>query len=390
MTALYTGFHRHRRAASLTGYALIVGLIAVVAVAALQSVGSQVNVLFSSVGDKLDSAATGNHSASQTGSGSEDPVNTAPSYSGGAVSVPSLIQDVLMTPVDIAGFFDSDGDSLAFSAIGSWPAGITVSKVDDTTARISGTPLASGTYPNLRIQADDGNDIVETADFTMTVTIPATTWNPADMSAGTYGITLSNGNLTANIVSGGNNIQGARATSGKSAGRYYWEVTADNASYPSIGIAQSSWDHGNGTLNSPGPGPRNPPITADVTVSGLDFYGWYSFSGQVIPTSSGVSFNSPSYASGTVLRFALDLEDGRLWFGDNNGSCRWRLHGSNQSSTDDLPGTGTSPAITGLSGTWYPAFYLQSYQNSTPQITANFGEDNFTCPVPAGFTEGFY
>ena len=50
---------RARRGASLTGYGLVVGLIAVIAIVATSNVGSQVTSLFSDVGDTLTDTASG-------------------------------------------------------------------------------------------------------------------------------------------------------------------------------------------------------------------------------------------------------------------------------------------------------------------------------------------
>ena len=94
--------------------------------------------------------------------------NEAPTYSG-TISVPALTVGVAMTPVATAGFFsDVDaGDTAAYSAIGTWPAGITVNA---STGAISGTPTVAGTYSGLQVRrADSGSLTATSTAFAITV-----------------------------------------------------------------------------------------------------------------------------------------------------------------------------------------------------------------------------
>jgi len=101
-----------------------------------------------------------------------DPPNQAPVFGGGEVSVPELTFGAPMTPVDVPGFSDPNGDALSFTAVGAWPPGLGVSWVDDTTVRVSGTPTQPGTYPGLRISASDGALTATTGPFSITVNAP--------------------------------------------------------------------------------------------------------------------------------------------------------------------------------------------------------------------------
>lgn len=71
---------KKERAASLTGYGLIVGLIAVVAIAAISNVGSSVSTLFGKVANDMETVSNG--SANSGGSGSTgssgDPCASSP------------------------------------------------------------------------------------------------------------------------------------------------------------------------------------------------------------------------------------------------------------------------------------------------------------------------
>lgn len=95
-------------------------------------------------------------------------VNEAPTFSG-TVSVPTLTQGSAMTPVNAGALFsDPDsGDTAAYSAVGVWPAGVTV---DGSTGIISGTPSAAATYANLRVRRTDAGTLSADSNlFTITV-----------------------------------------------------------------------------------------------------------------------------------------------------------------------------------------------------------------------------
>lgn len=95
--------------------------------------------------------------------------NEAPSFSG-TISVPALTQGVAMSPVTTASLFaDVDaGDAGTYSAVGSWPPGVTVNA---STGVISGTPSAAGTYSGLQVRRTDvGSLTVDSTAFTITVT----------------------------------------------------------------------------------------------------------------------------------------------------------------------------------------------------------------------------
>ncbi|WP_024834549.1 hypothetical protein [Ruminiclostridium josui] len=82
---------------------------------------------------------------------------------------------------------------------------------------------------------------VNTFEVTTYAATNPVTWNPTDKE---WGVTLSNGNLTATISG---LSSGVRASLGKSSGKWYWECTVDNRGYSEIGIANKSiapsWVH---------------------------------------------------------------------------------------------------------------------------------------------------
>lgn len=96
--------------------------------------------------------------------------NTSPSFTGPNIADISGTEAVALTPVDVsARFFDSES-GLTFSAVGSWPAGVTVS----SAGVISGTPTTAGTYASLQVRATDAGSLTADSNaFSITVAAPA-------------------------------------------------------------------------------------------------------------------------------------------------------------------------------------------------------------------------
>jgi hypothetical protein len=197
--------------------------------------------------------------------------------------------------------------------------------------------------------------------------IPAT-WDPAWSLAG---VTYSGGNLS---ISGNSpTATNVRATVGKSAGKWYWEIKATG---------------GDGTTNSGGLGilesvtPKNVSYIGGAP-TGLSFgYGccgttyFMSWAGA---TTNGNPPVGSTVKAGTIYMFALDMTAGLFWAGHNG---TW-YNGGN-------PAAGTNAAASGLSGTVYPG--VTFYASSINSFTANFGGPvpNFAYPVPTGFAPGLY
>jgi hypothetical protein len=171
---------------------------------------------------------------------------------------------------------------------------------------------------------------------------PQVTWNPADRNSN---LTLSNGNLNTqgNLVSGG----AVRATSGKSSGKWYWEVwlTAINSNDNArIGVGNSSM-----SLNSR---------------PGDDSNGWGYQTGTGARVNNGnyVAYGS-ALGNGDILGVALDMDAGTLRFYRN--------------------GVDLGVAFTGLTGTIFPAY---GYDANNSVFYTNFGAEGFAYTVPSGFS----
>ena len=175
------------------------------------------------------------------------------------------------------------------------------------------------------------------------------TWSATDKSSS---VSLSNGDLTAMASS---YQVAARATIGKSTGRWYWEVTVDNtsSSYAAVGVLTMSalFDYGLGNSSiAPGIG--------------------FSPSGS-ISVSSGSSGSACGYASGNVIGVALDLVSRAIYFSVNG---LW------QGGAD--PAASTGGLALGISGeSMYPAVSL----GVGDVLTVNFGQGPFAHAAPSGF-----
>jgi SPRY domain len=153
------------------------------------------------------------------------------------------------------------------------------------------------------------------------VAVPAgLTWNPADKDPD---ITLSNGNLTASASSGtfGNSV---RATAGKSAGKWYWELVSAQTEHVYFGVALSTHE-----------------LNTDI---GQSANSWSMLDdGRKYHNASAASYGSDPGAN-AVIGIALDMDAGKIW---------WAINNSWQASGD--PGAGTNAAYSNVTGTVYPA-----------------------------------
>jgi hypothetical protein len=183
---------------------------------------------------------------------------------------------------------------------------------------------------------------------------------------------LSNGNLQlgAGQAGAGSLAQGAgaKATVGKSSGKWYWEISLlPNATHMMIGVVPSSVNTMAGQCTGCGdPYARNWRI---AYASGI----WNGF-GAVEATSSNYStpgltaMKSYGVNGGDVYGFALDMDTRtfKIYYKRAGGACEGPF----------ATWTGLAPE------TYYPA---ASVGSSAPMATiANFGQNAFACTPPAG------
>lgn len=95
--------------------------------------------------------------------------NAAPTFPGPNIGNLSGTVGTALTSNNVASKF-SDTDALTFSAVGTWPPGITVS----SAGVISGTPTTAGTYASLKVRATDtAAQTVDSDTFSFTINASA-------------------------------------------------------------------------------------------------------------------------------------------------------------------------------------------------------------------------
>lgn len=159
------------------------------------------------------------------------------------------------------------------------------------------------------------------------------TWNPEDKSSE---ITLAFADRQASKSAGGDGWASVRAVDALPAGKWYFEIsTYTNAGYTDAmyGIAKASLAL-SGASGFAGGGAAG------------ESYSIYQRDGKKWSAEVGASFGSGWPSTAMVLGFAGDFtnpSDGKLWIAQNNVY---------QGGGD--PAAGTSPAFTGIVGTFFP------------------------------------
>jgi hypothetical protein len=146
-------------------------------------------------------------------------------------------------------------------------------------------------------------------------------------------------------------------------GKWYWETTV-SAAFGSFGIADSN----NASFTSV-------ICTTSTTTSSPSSFSW----GWELLLSTGNRRNnatSSSYgsaaSSGDVYMCAVDIDNGRIWWGKNG---TWFASGN--------PSAGTNAAFTNVSGNIIPWFNSSDSGSNTQDI--NFGQRPFAYTPPTGF-----
>ena len=163
------------------------------------------------------------------------------------------------------------------------------------------------------------------------------------------GLDVAQGNLYANRNSAGwGNIA---ATIGVSSGKWYWEFLNDSTAATMVGVDSE----------------LEPTDYVGHTSTG---YGYYALTGNKYNNRSSSSYGN-TYTTGDIVGFALDMDNGKIWFAKNGA---WQASGD--------PVAGTNEAFSGLTGTYFPQF---SFNNSGGDGYVNFGQRPFAYTPPTGF-----
>lgn len=226
-------------------------------------------------------------------------------------------------------------------------AAVSVNLADDRAITITaqwGTANAASTITQRQMLV-----WVETAPAVVSL---YTYWD-STTQAGNY--ILSNARRTAQRTGSGawNSI---RAAKGVSAGKYYWELHIDAGTLNNIILGV-----GRTTLSQTG-----------YVGSDANSYGFQSASGGPIKWNNGSSSSyGTALAVGDTFMVALDMDNGKVWFGKNG---TWMASGD--------PAAGTNASFSSVSGTQYPAIGLF---DTTGVVTARFDPANFGYTPPSGF-----
>lgn len=165
-------------------------------------------------------------------------------------------------------------------------------------------------------------------------------WNSTDKGAS---VVISNNGLTATVPT---HINSVKANTGKSTGKWYWEIEMDTIANILVGVCNAS-----APMNS-------------VIYSTQNTRLYYNANGNKYPEN--VAYGQ-SFATGVVVGVAVDLDSGALEF-YHNGVSQGISH-TNLTALGEI-----FPVVTGGSST-----------TATNKITANFGILPFKYSIPAGY-----
>lgn len=172
---------------------------------------------------------------------------------------------------------------------------------------------------------------------------------------------LTEGNLNANLTSGGNSAR-TPATFAVSSGKWYWEVRQNSSNRFAMGVFDAD---------------RYVMANED---GGSDAFEWVMITDDNAGASArrnNGSINNGyggTTSSGQVAMVALDADNGAIWFGKQG---TWFNNGTSDDSAtvkaQIVAGTTTNAAYTSVTGRLTPSFIRQTSNND---LTVNFGGDS--------------
>ena len=267
---------------------------------------------------------------------------------------------------------------------------------------VCGTPTAAGTYGwTTSFNISGTFDLIPASGSMTVLASPSfTVLNPCDRDVNQFSIRMEQGAAPLLSVTGRRETPFGsgfiRALNGHAAGLRYWEVRVDAmpttyendaGSWLSAGIDRSRYGlvtydaNGNPTLQQTFPGGG---IGSDNT-SSMYGYGARRVFGQtaynaVVGGRNLAGSSAPLVVVGSILRFAHDATNGRLWVG---------IAGSGWIGGGD-PAAGTSPTLSGLvaetpqrHAEWKPFVFA----TGGAALTCNFGSQAWEGGgPPSGFT----
>ena len=213
------------------------------------------------------------------------------------------------------------------------------------------------TPSNISVTAGTGNDSLEDT--------PTNNWctaNPLD--AGSSSLVFSNGNLDIGSASG--NWTDCRSTFAVSSGKWYWETKINTGASlrPFVGILSSSVR----------PASNSGSTTEQLGIT-TNSYAYWTLNGTLRYNSGNITVTTAS--AGDTVQIALDMDNGKIYFGLNN------TYFDSSGGSTGAPSTASNPSYSGITlDTVSPAFELY---NGTSSVSVNFGQRAFTYTPPTGF-----
>jgi hypothetical protein len=220
-------------------------------------------------------------------------------------------------------------------------------------AAATGAFTVNGVAANLVYSAAGQYTLPTTVGTFLVAGVAVGTWDPAALGSG---ITLSNGNLTAECTGTvGNNI--TKATPFQSSGKYYYEFTIVNTLDNSVvGVANAA-------------AALTEYLGQDNTHSAGIFNGVW--------LGGGGTTTAPAFVTGHVYGIAVDVTNKLAWAKDITAGGNWNANAGSDPATGSL---GSTLAIT---GGLYPACSLI---NANDKITINFGASAYAGALPSGYS----
>jgi hypothetical protein len=172
--------------------------------------------------------------------------------------------------------------------------------------------------------------------------------------------TFSNANLSVSPNTG--TYQNTFATIAVTSGKWYAEILVTGAPNSANFVGVSSLSEMNVLVTTSS--------VVGVTSTG---YSLQIVNGDKYTNGSGSAYGSP-YSSGDILQIALDLDNGKLWFGKNG---TWQVSGD--------PSAGTNPTFSGITGSNGFALGCTLYSAGVTSFSVNFGQQPWSYTPPTGF-----
>jgi hypothetical protein len=209
-----------------------------------------------------------------------------------------------------------------------------------------------------------------------TQTFAAPTWSPfgTDIFPGDGSATLSNGNRTATVPSGSATF-GIRGLPGTQTAKVYWEVEVTVATAVTVGIVNDNFPFAN--VSFPG---------EDAAKNSMSYRNDGALSiGGLGDLPPGVPANLPTFATGDVIRIAMDAGNRLAWFAKSTSGVSQPWNGvASANPTTGIGGASMAGiSIGGVGDRFYPAAGIFS---GTDAVLSQFAASQMVFAPPAGFS----